>query len=114
MAKIKLSRETKIILRFLRSLMVEVKIYERLCDSEKYLKAKIAASKHTYLHKQTLEVVKGQKKLYQHRMDFYARYMNPECLNSFNLKHVTWLLASGTRYTERRAMIILDFKIPKH
>jgi len=26
---------------------------------------------------------------------------------------VTWLLASGTRYTERRAMIILDFKIPK-
>ena len=39
MAKIKLSKETKIILRFLRSLMVEVKIYERLCDSEKYLKA---------------------------------------------------------------------------
>lgn len=113
MAKIKLSKETKIILRFLKSLMVEVKIYERLCDAEKYLNAKIAAAKHPCLHKQTLEIVKGQKQLYQHRMDFYAQYMNPECLNSFNLKHVTWLLASGTRHTERRAMTILDFKIPK-
>lgn len=113
MAKIKLSKETKIILRFLKSLMVEVKIYERLCDAEKNLNAKIAAAKHPCLHKQTLEVVKGQKQLYQHRMDIYAQYMNPECLNSFNLKHVTWLLASGTRHTERRAMTILDFKIPK-